>query len=91
MNIPADMNLPDLAEACHAKAAVSFRDMLILLGASDQALRDCDEMGEILEREPWRRDGVRFVEIGRTPGGMQFGIMEGEVDWSGTRFVKAPS
>ena len=85
MNIPADMNRADMAEAIGARAVVSIRDMLILLGATDEQLRDHDEQLEILNREPWRRK-TRYVEMGRRPDGMTYGYFKGEIDWTGTRF-----
>jgi hypothetical protein len=86
VKIPADMNRPEIAAEMGAKAVVSIRDMLVLLGAPDQDLRDFDERDEILAREPWRNK-TRFVPMGNPmPNGMRVGFMEGEIDWTGTRF-----
>lgn len=86
MIIPEDMNDSHKAEQLGAQAVVSIRDMMILLGASDEQLRDCDERKAILEREPWRKDGLWFEAIGEMPDGSKVGFQRGEIDWSGTRF-----
>lgn len=86
--VPADMNHPSLADKMGAEAVISIRDMLVLVGAPDQALRDFDERQEILDREPWRRDGVRWVVYAKSLDGFEFGCFDGEIDWSGTRFAK---
>lgn len=86
LHIPADMNLADKAQAMGAKAVVSIRDFMVLLGASDQELRDFDERNEILARDPWRKDGLWFEVVGTLPDGMKAGFQRGEIDWSGTRF-----
>lgn len=87
VRIPDDMIDRDLSRAMGG-TVVSIRDMMIALGASDEVLRDIDEQNDILAREPWRRDGVKFVVRGTLPNGMQWGCMTGEVDWTGTRFAK---
>jgi hypothetical protein len=84
--IPADMNDRNAAAKIGAKAVVSIRDMLVLLGMPDDELAASDERREILAEEPWRRDGIKFVPIGTGPNGLRLGYMTGEVDWSGTRF-----
>ncbi len=86
MNLPADMNDAGAAKRLNAKAVVSIRDLLVLLGASDQELQDCDDRAEILAREPWRRDELKWRELGKTDGGISVGVVDGSVDWSGTRF-----
>lgn len=96
VKIPADMFQVDKAKAVGAKAVVSIRDLLVLLGATDQQLKDCDERAEILAREPWRRDSLRFIPCGEpmldeTGKVWQGGFSEGEIDWSGTRFEKKDS
>jgi len=89
LQIPADMIDHEAAEKIGCKAVVSIRDLLVLLGASDEVLRDCDERDEILAREPWRRDGLKFRPVGDPlPDGTRLGFTEGEIDWSGTRFEK---
>jgi hypothetical protein len=84
--IPADM-IDHEASAKAGCTVVSIRDMLVALGASDQQLRDHDERQEILEREPWRKDGLKWVPVGKPLNGMQGGYMDGKIDWSGTRFA----
>lgn len=69
-----------------AAAVCSIRDLIIALGASDKEIRDMDERDEILKREPWRRDSVRFVQTGTLPNGWKIGYSEGSINWSGTRF-----
>lgn len=88
VSIPADMLRPELNEQFGCEAVVSIRDMMICLGATDEQLRDMDERDEILEREPWRKDGLGFQVTATMPNGMQLGFSTGEIDWSGTRFAK---
>jgi hypothetical protein len=83
--IPADM-IDREASAKAGCTVVSIRDMLVALGATDEQLRDHDERQEILEREPWRRDGLKRILCGKPVNGMQLFYMTGEIDWSGTRF-----
>lgn len=79
------MNDAGLAAELGASAVISMRDMLVLLGATDDELRNYDERREILYREPWR-DRTRFVPL--RPGST-VGSLEGDIDWSGTRFAPA--
>lgn len=82
LRIPADM----IQSAPDEPTTVSIRDMLILLGTSDEKLRDMDERDEILAREPWR-DQTKWVEWpGQEGAAYKFGHIEGRIDWSGTRF-----
>lgn len=84
LRIPADMNDYEMARKLGAKAVVSIRDMMLLLGASDEQLRKCDERKEILKREPWR---IMREQIGKArPNGMT--PMRVTVDWSGTKFAE---
>lgn len=85
INIPADMNNVELAKATGSRAVVSLRDMMLLLGASDQDMQDWDERDEILTAEPWRNK-TTFRVVGECPNGMKYGFMEGYIDWTGTRF-----
>ncbi len=89
LKIPADMIDAERSAKAGCKV-VSIRDLMILLGVSDEKLRDMDEQDEILAREPWRRDGIKFVEGGDCGNGMKWGTMTGSIDWSGTRFAKLP-
>lgn len=74
--VPQDMNNQELAKKINAKAAVSMRDMLVLLGTSDEKLWLADAMREIRVSEPWR-DGTKFVTTGSF-GNMKVGYVEGQ-------------
>ncbi len=89
IRIPADMIDTERSEKAGCKI-VSIRDMMILLGVSDEKLRDMDERDEILAREPWRKDSVKFVPCGEMGNGWKYGTMVGEIDWTGTRFEGKP-
>ncbi len=89
LKIPTDMIDADLS-AKTGGTTVSIRDMMILLGVSDEELRDMDERDEILAREPWRKASIKFEALAELPNGMKLGVMRGAVDWSGTRFAKLP-
>ena len=43
LKIPPDMNHPEIAEKIGASAAIKLRDLLILLDAPDEVLRDYDK------------------------------------------------
>jgi len=88
LKIPEDMIDKERTAAAGAAAVVSIRDMLVLLGASDQELKDSDDRAEILAREPWRKDGLWFESLGSFENGVEHGFMRGQIDWSGTRFAK---
>ena len=90
LQLPADILDADLAKKTGAKAACSIRDLLIVLGISDEELGEMDEKDEILAREPWRRDSLKFVADTELQGGMRIGHMEGAIDWSGTKFEGTP-
>jgi hypothetical protein len=87
MNIPQDMIVEQTKQG---GTVVSIRDLLVLLGASEEKLRDMDEQDEILAREPWRRDTCLFIPLlgSEVILGWKCGHSEGGIDWRGTRFHK---
>jgi hypothetical protein len=81
MNIPADMNVAPSGQP----PVVSIRDLLVLLGTSDEKLRDMDERDAVLAREPWRWDTLVSV-VHSWWGDSAFTTSAGEADMRGTRF-----
>lgn len=85
MQIPADMVNQEASEELGG-TVVSVRDMLVLLGATDEELREQDRISQlrkdILVREPWR-DKTRKRNVGVMNGREMF-VIEGIVGWSGT-------
>lgn len=90
MHISDDMNDPEAAARLNYENVVSIRDMMIFLGIPDEYLRDCDDMDEILKREPWRLDGIKRRGLFADDFGRQWTACEGSINWSGTRFDTKP-
>ena len=88
IHILADMIDQEATKRMGARAVVSMRDFMIACGATDEQLRDSDERMEILKREPWRKDRLRWVECGKLKSGLTLQYCEGKIDWSGTRFAE---